>query len=319
VPPHGHPELVTAEKRLAKESPPPSLAEALCEAYGSSVYLQSIRILRCNDGKTFDTVREWKSWETPSLPTDWPALEWGDIVEVRTSSGGRSGASTVADLSARIRSRTVTIRLGEVEFPKTISGNETFWLGGKDMGNDMEQMAFIHPNIGHLALLDRCIIHRKGLPEPVALNFSEPTHTRFRLLDGDMIELELNHAMIRKTFDQELVYELGAKGGWSGTQSLDLFSPDKWRNEGYRVDFSRIAILRRAENLKPERVDIKAWLEKLPPQEKWEQNVIVASMPKADPGDLVVLFENQSPDAEQTTLEVIRKMEAIREFLPFAP
>ncbi len=310
----GRPELVTLEKRPAEGSPPPSLAEALREAYGSSGFLLSIRILRRNGNEAFETVREWKSWETPPLSKDWPALEWGDIIEVRTAGGGNSSSIRIADLSALIPSRNVTFRLGELEIPKTIPGDKTFWLGG----NSYEPLQLIYPSIESLALLHRCVIHRKGLPGPVALNFSEPTHTRFRLLDGDMIEVSLNVPVLEQKFpNKDIIYEYqyGAgeitEAGSGG--NYNLLDRMVVRRRINAVDYSRIGILRRAENFNPEMMDLKAWLEKLPPREKWNKDTLMASLPKLNPGDVVVLIGDQAPDAEKTAAEVVKKLKEVQE------
>ena len=79
------------------------------------------------------------------------------------------------------------------------------------------------------------------------------------------------------------------------------------------VDFSKICILRRAENWKPEMVDFKALLDQLPPEEKWERDALIALMPKLNLGDVVVLIENHGADAAKTAAEILKKAKEVNE------
>ncbi len=301
------PEVIAVESRGSATSPPPSVAEVMRMAFGQSGYPQSIRIIRRGENGRFDIIRAWEIIRDNSLNTDWPALEWGDIVEVRNSEGGNNGAPTIGDFAAMIPARAVTFRLGELEFPKTIPGEETFWL---DSNSSNALKSPLPPNIQSLAELSRFVVRRKGLPEPITLDFSKPTDARFRLLDGDTVEMSWDVPKLYQKFKDEQsnqmlrLYGDGGGAGFSGTSLVNMLSGSYVTGP---VDFSKICILRRAENWKPEMFDLKAWLDQLPPREKWEREALLSSAPKLNPGDAVILIGNPAADAEKTAAEIRKK------------
>ncbi len=301
------PEVIAVETRASPASPPPSLAEVMRMAFGQSGYPQSIRILRRGESDRLEIIRAWAIIGGESLPTDWPALVWGDIVEVRNSSGGTNRSPTVGDFAAMIPARAVTYRLSELEFPKTIPGEETFWL---DSNTSQTLPSRLYPKIQSLADLTRFVVHRKGLPEPVTLDFSKPTDVRLRLLDGDTVEMSWDLPKLYQSFSNESAVNMislagqGGSGGFGSQNPLDILTSIPVTPP---VDFSKICILRRAENWKSEMVDFKALLDQLPPEEKWERDALIASMPKLNPGDAVILIENQAAHADKTAAEFRKK------------
>ncbi|HSP41297.1 MAG TPA: ankyrin repeat domain-containing protein, partial [Luteolibacter sp.] len=300
------PEIIALETLASPASPPPSLAEVMRMAL--SGYPRSIRILRCGENDRIDIIREWTENGDNSLPTDWPDLQWGDIVEVSNSSGGRSGAPTVGDFATMIPARAVTTRLSGLEFPKNIPGEETFWL---DYYSYQTLISRLPPNIQRLAYLNRFVVHRKGLPEPVTLDFSKPSDTRFRLLDGDTVDLSWDIAKLDNNFSDDRVIHMTYLRGEGVTGNFPVQNLIGFLSRiplDPRVDFSKICVLRRAENWKPEMVDLKAWLDHLPPREKWERDALVSSEPKLNPGDAVILIDNPAADAEKTAAEVRNKI-----------
>ncbi len=307
--PQGRPELIVLETRPSPDSPPPTLAEVLCEAFHSRDPLGSIRIVRHDASGGFKSVREWIFVSAAPLPDDWPELEWGDIVEVwiaAVHSDGRSSPS-IGDLTKQVPARNVTFRLGGVEIPKTIPGNEMFWLDG----NSSQTLRALIPNIGDLADLSHFIIHRKGAPEPITLDFTKPTDTRFRLIDGDTVEVSFNLPELDQKFGEgdfscliHLFGDLGY-GGYGGTSlagvlANSLITPP--------TDFHKILILRRAENWKPEIIDFKAWLDSLPPSDQWKKDTLQSSAPKHNPGDLVILVEDTTANSRESAIEIRKKL-----------
>jgi hypothetical protein len=280
-------------------------------AFSLSGYPRSIRILRRGENDRIDIIREWTESGDNSLPTDWPALEWGDIVEVRNSSGGRSDAPTVRDFAAMIPARTVTFHLSGLEFPKTIPGEGAFWL---DADTSQSLPSLLPPNIQSVADLTRFVIHRKSLPEPITLDFSKPTDTRLRLLDGDTVEMSWNVPSLSQKFNDDQsnylirLNQQSGSGTFGNVNLVDFLSHGSVNNT---VDFSKICILRRAENWKPEMLDFKAWLDQLSPREQWQRDALISSAPKLSPGDAVILIENQAADAEKTGEEVRRRAKEV--------
>ena len=200
----GNPALVAVEVRPSENSPPPSFAEVLGMGFKQVHYPpQSIRILRRDTDDRIEVVREWTPTPGTTVPTEWPTLEWGDIVEVRIPEHASSGMPTISDFAALIPDRNVTFRLGDLEIPRTISGGETFWL---DRNSDKALRALI-PEIEILVNPHHFAIHREGLTEPITLDFSEPTETKFRLLDGDTVgilaDIVENEGEFRITVTQE--------------------------------------------------------------------------------------------------------------------
>ncbi len=302
------PEVIALETRASPASPPPSLAEVMRMAFGQSGYPQSIRIIRRGENDRIDIIREWCESGGNKLPTDWPALVWGDVVEVRSSSGRSGDASSFGDFAAMIPARAVTFRLGELEFPKTIPGEETFWL---DSNASETLPSLLPPNIQSVADQTRFVVRRKGLPAPITLDFSKPTDARFRLLDGDTVEMSWDVPKLYKQFESgqsNHVLALTKDGGGSGSylpnSLVELLSQSSINGP---IDFSKVCILRRAENWKPEMFDLKAWIEQLPPREKWERDALLSSAPKLNPGDAVIVIDNPAADAEKTAAEIRKK------------
>ena len=306
------PDLITLEVRPTADTPPPSLAEALCEAYDSyrSSYPQSIRILRPTTNDGFAPVLEWKQTDGAAIPKDWPALQWGDIVEVSVTSGysGNQEPPSIRDLSATIPARSVTFRLGGLTIPQTIPGGNSFWLSE-------QTLRALIPNTEYLADLTRFIVHRKGAAAPISVDFTKPTETRFRLIDGDLVELSLNLPHLYRQFgngDGVSFISLGGDNGRGGFGEMNLIKLFADFLTNSPIDFQNILILRRAEDWKPEIIDVKAWLDTLPPSEKWERDSILASTPKLNEGDIIVLSPDPGPSAEKTTREVRSKLQQIK-------
>ncbi len=198
------PELVTLETRASPACPPPSLAEVMHMAFArQSGYPQSIRILRRGENDGFEIIHEWSAAADNSKPTDWPALEWGDLVEVRNSFTHRHNALSVGDFFAMIPARGVTFRHSGQEMPVSIPGDGIFWLGSGSFD------AFRHRLTEIEALQDshRFSIHREGLSGPITIDLSGPPMPIFRLLDGDTVEIlsdePLEGLEIRITVTQE--------------------------------------------------------------------------------------------------------------------
>lgn len=310
------PDLITLETRPTPNSPPPSLAEVLCEAYTSNNYPQSIRILRPAANDEMKVIREWKQNEGATLPKDWPAIQWGDIVEVSVTNGYSGGQQppTVGDLSAIIPARNVTFRLGGLDIPKTIPGNSTYWLDG----NSKQTLDRLIPNIENLADLSRFVIHRKGAAEPISLDFTQPTETRFRLIDGDAVELSLNLPELYRQFGEgESNHVIRFFGGLvsSSFGGQSLVSYLSMNPVTPPMDFHKILILRRAENWKPEIVDVKAWLDVLPASDQWQQDSLKSTAPKLNPGDLIFLMEDPAKGTEKSATEIREKLRRIDEIM----
>lgn len=274
------PALIILENRPSPASPPPSLPEALREAFPIEYEPGSIRILRRGANGTFESILGWQTKPVDTFPTEWPALEWGDILDVRNSSGGKAGLPRILDFAAQISSRTVTYRLGELEFPKTIPLYETFWL---DRNSCVTILSLIPPRIGELANLNQFVVHRKGFPEPINLDFTEPTETRFRLLDGDTAEMSWDTAKINQSLGEtpsnrviSLVQDVKSE------RHIEMNLVDILLSNSIvpAVDYRKVCILRRTEKWKPEVVNFQAWLEQLPPIEEWEKEALIASTPK---------------------------------------
>jgi hypothetical protein len=143
------------------------------------------------------------------------------------------------------------------------------------------------------------------------------------LLDGDTVELSwslpsLDHRFKDKRSNHMLV--LTKDGAGSGS-----YLPDSLVEllSGYSIngpfDFSKVCILRRAENWKPEMLDFKAWLDQLPPREQWQRDALLKSAPKLNPGDAVILIDNPAADAGRTAEGVRQKAREVSDVMMRRP
>jgi ankyrin repeat protein len=199
----GHSAPVTLEVRPSEESPPPSLAEVLSMGLNPGRNPQRLRVLRRSANDRFEVIREWTPVSGTPVPADWPALEWGDIVEADISGHASSALPTIGDFADLIHDRTVRFRRGDTELPKTISGDEIFWLDH----NSGETLRALIPEIEVWETPQRFAIHRDGLAEPITLDFSEPTESKFRLLDGDVVEMPSDSAEMEQSFPLTITRE----------------------------------------------------------------------------------------------------------------
>lgn len=317
LPSEKRPDLVTVEIRPAAASPPPSIPELLREAFSGDSLLASIRILRHDAATGFKPILEWTFASGAQLPEELPALQWGDLVEVQIQNGYRSDQKppSIDELVARIPARNVTFSLAGLEIPKTIPGNGIFWLDYKSW----QALGELIPNIGKIANLSRFVIHRNGVPEPIALDFTEPTRDLFRLIDGDRIELSLDVPELDRQFgESEVITSIKFFGnsGFSGTGDTSLIN--QLGNVDKDVDFYKILLLRRAEKWKPEVIDIKAWLEALPPKEEWTREILdplKVALPKLDPGDVLVFLEEPDSDSRRSANDTREKLQSVGDAL----
>ena len=304
------PDLVPVEIWSAAASPPPSIPELLREAFSGDSLLASMRILRHDAATGYKPILEWTFASGAPLPEDLPALQWGDLVEVQIPSGysnNRKPPST-RELAARIPARNVTISLAGLEIPKTIPGSDTFWLDY----NSAKTLRGLIPNIGEIADLSHFVIHRKGTPEPIKLDFAEPTRDLFRLIDGDRIELKLDVPELDRQFgESEVITSIKFFGnsGFGGSSDTSLIN--QLGNADKSVDFHRILLLRRTENWKSEVIDIKAWLDALPPEEEWQRETLEASLPKLALGDILVFLQEPDRDSIRSANETREKLRSV--------
>jgi ankyrin repeat protein len=317
LPSEKRPDLVTVEIRPAAASPPHSIPELLREAFSGDSLLASIRILRHDAATGFKPILEWTFASGAPLPEELPALQWGDLVEVQIQNGYRSDQKppSIDELVARIPTRDVIFSLAGLEIPKTISGSDTFWLDC----TSWQALGELIPNIGEIADLSHFVIHRKGVAEPIKLDFAEPTRDLFRLIDGDRIELSLNVPELDRQFgESEVITSIKFFGnsGFSGTGDTSLIN--QLGNVDKDVDFYKILLLRRAEKWKPEVIDIKAWLEALPPKEEWTREILdplKVALPKLDPGDVLVFLEEPDSDSRRSANDTREKLQSVGDAL----
>jgi ankyrin repeat protein len=308
----GGPSLMTLEVRPSAESPPPTLAEALCEVFGRGSYPQSIRILRRRADGGFEAILEWAPAKGGGMPEKWPALQWGDIVELRVTTSQIAGKSLpgIDDLKGQIADRTITVRLGESSFLQKISGKGRYWTNGYQNDEKMFE--------GLEALLDfsRFTVVRKGGQQPIKVDFTQPgAASRFRFVDGDTVEMAFNTKALDRQFGIGNTSHLRWAGGdndlmnANGNLSWGLIATQNCLPGN--TDLSRIVVLRKAENWKLERLDMTVWLDSLPTQEKWSRDAISASVPEIKAGEVVLLFPVADEKAAAKSEKALNKLKDV--------
>jgi hypothetical protein len=261
-----------------------------------------------------EPILEWTFASGAQLPEELPALQWGDLVEVQIQNGYRSDQKppSIDELVARIPTRDVIFSLAGLEIPKTISGSDTFWLDC----NSWRTLGELIPNIGEIADLSHFVIHRKGAPEPITLDFTEPSRDIFRLIDGDRIELKLDVPELDRQFgESEVITSIKFFGnsGFGGSSDTSLIN--QLGNADKSVDFHRFLLLRRDQKWKAEIIDIKAWLEALPPKEEWTRETLGASLPKLALGDILVFLEEPDSDSRRSANDTREKLQSVGDAL----
>jgi hypothetical protein len=313
--------LIELEVRPSKDSPPPSLAEALRMVFSEQNFAQSIRILRRKTDGTFETVRQRVSTERVAMPKDWPALQWGDIVELRIT-GGYSGSEPpprIHALKDQIPSRTITVRLGEISFQHTIPGDGRFWTDGQRSNEK------IFPSqLEQILDLSRFTVRRKGSEQSIQVDFANrAVGPRFRFIDGDTVEMSFDPkgmkrhlpprgsaAYVLRTFGDYGISGVDLAGG--STSGAVILANIQTLLES---NLAQIGILRNAENWNMESLDLVAWLDSLPAREKWDREQIAASAPKFQSGDVILLSETPDTNAAEKTNATLAKLKEVARFL----
>jgi len=318
------PDIITVETRSSADSPPPSLPEALFESLYGEILIKNIRVVRGDASSRFETLLDWSPVEGAPIPTDWPALEWGDILEFSSSRNGYTagnGPPSVGDLAEQIPSRTITVSLGGIGFQTQIPGSGRFFLDG-NWGDRREEMFL--PNMERLVDFSQVTILRKGAKKPITVDFSKQPGARIRLLDGDTVEMAFDLKKLDEFYgvdDSINIIPISADGSPTGTSGqtsvIGILSGLNGNGLPKNVDFSNIAILRRSAHWKPEQLDLTAWLDSLPKSEKWKWNYedLAVPVPKADPGDVVILFENPEENAVRDANEIRKKIKEVESYI----
>lgn len=242
-------------------------------------------------------------------------LQWGDLVEVRIQSGDSNNQKppTIDDLAAQIPPRNVTFTLGALEIPMTIPGNGAFWLDY----NSRQTIPELILVIDKIADLTHFVVHRKGAPEPITLDFTEPNRDLFRLIDGDRIEMALDVEELDRQFGGfKGVSTINRNGVSTSSSDQNMYLIQTLHNVDELIDFQKILVLRSAEKWKPEVIDVKAWLDALPPEETWQRDAeaLKASAPKLNSGDALVLLGYSGKESKRPTPEIRKKLQSVGAF-----
>jgi ankyrin repeat protein len=315
--------LTELEVRPSEDSPPPSLAEALRMVFSEQNFVRSIRILRRKTDGHFETIRVWVQTERVAMPKDWPALEWGDIVELSIS-GSHSGSEPqrIHGLLDQIPSRTITVRLGEISFQQSIPGDGRFWTDGWHHNEK------IFPSqLEEFLDLSRFTVRRKGSAQPIQVDFANRAGgPRFHFIDGDTVEMsfdpkelkrrlppQVSTAYVLRTFGVDYgIASVGIGLAGGSTSGAAILSNVETLVES---NLAQIGILRKAENWNMESLDLAAWLDSLPEREKWDREQIAASEPKFQSGDVILLSENPDKKAAEKARSARAKLKEVADFL----
>lgn len=305
--------LVTLETRPSLNTTPPTLAEALSEAAinPNSFIIHEIHIQRRSGGDRFETVREWKRSQTEVIPTDWPALAWGDILEVQTQNrniGGRYSPK-VWEFEEKIPNRTVTVLVGDFSYPQLMSGKNGFSVATSANA----ETRFL--GISDLVDFSRFTVRRKGADKPIHVTLTDASFPKFRFIDGDTVELTLDP---KKSRADVVTLHWFAEGGTGARYANDLVKAlvNSAADLPKGADLSYVAVLRKAGGGTLERLDIGAWLDQLPPREQWSIEEITDSAPKVQLGDVILLFPTPDEKAAVKSAAIRAKLLEIANSTP---
>lgn len=275
----------TAEVRAWPEMPPPPVPEALAPWRRDGVDLQRgitrLRILRQHGEGPVETVAEMAFAGDPSPPAEWPALQWGDIIELEWAKGdGWRMTRLVPDFQPI----AVQLRIERLLFPCRIAS----WVQSR-LGYPSE---LIRGEFGPFFDLGRVAVWRKGLGKPIRVDLTDQSQPRPRLREGDVVDLPLPASVPAGIAERKEC--LVVAGHFSQTMSRPagglVAGLRGWQMSGRRVDWSAVRILRRrAGAVVAETVDLVRWLEALPPQNRWTAEEMGKRDVPLEPGDVVFL------------------------------
>lgn len=268
------------EIRPAPGSPPPSVVEALVGFADNWQALKELRIVRRDGDGKFKVEFAWTVGPDGSIPKDFPALQWGDILEVARSYGAQ--ASEAAELSRRLSNSAVTLRLEGLESVRTLGPETGVWLGVRptwldDLGNramnggpagtPRQPRRVIrpgedsYPGIGRLpGWVDpaKLKVTRKGVERPIELDLSGENPPLFRFVDGDIVE-----GRVRAVLQEELVQKkqcLLVTADFRSFRETDAPKQGLFRTlygywqQGNPIDLSRVTVIRHGDIAKREEI-----------------------------------------------------------------
>ncbi|MES2920704.1 MAG: ankyrin repeat domain-containing protein [Verrucomicrobiota bacterium] len=298
------------EVRPAPGSPPPSLAEGMWPFFNgsesNSSRIANLRILRRKNAGNFETVLNWTPKKGDPARTEWPALEWGDIVELNSSNDAQFYPGQY--LFSKVEPRSALFRLESwTSSPNLNDGN--IWM--------RESLGNIPTDVAQFVDRTRISVIRKGVETPITVDLSQQMPHGFRLIDGDVVDLHFSENFWEQRLSDDLATVI--------TQGLNIKRVVAGRSlvgtaaayQGVLTDWSKVRIFRRGQAQPPRNVDLVAWVRSLPPRDQWDFEKIIASDISLQPGDVVMIPPSPAANDEARKLdsEISAKLREVANFI----
>lgn len=332
----------TADIRPPGGSPAPSILEVLYPSFESTnANLKYLRIFRKDASGKVLAVFDWTPGSYSESIANPPELVWGDIVEFAwTQSNDAPHFYNAIRQSLR---KSITLRIGGMKIPRTLTQSAHFWLGSKDSlrvpglprgpqpGQTRGLQESISSEIAEFKVsseffdLSQVSVERKGVDKPILVDLTRRNDRPLRLVEGDVIDFAPLES-VRKSIGergQVMVMTQNTVLYFSVSAGLvkQLYELQRNRIAGRRtsdIDWSGIRILRGAAGKESKMIDLLAWADALPDPETWDREKIRALDTELKAGDIVIIPsmpEDSDSEGKKPVSETQKRLEQAMEFL----